>query len=111
MFPKDYVIDVEMLIQLWMANGFIPEKQGERPEIVGKNIFVELASRSFFQDVKGIPFQFNNTEVPGVTCKIHDLMHDVALSAMGEQCVAIATHPREREDVLPSVRHLYLSIH
>jgi hypothetical protein len=110
MFPKDYVIDVEMLIQLWMANGFIPEKQGERPEIVGKNIFVELASRSFFQDVKGIPFQFNGTKIFRITCKIHDLMHDVAKSAMGEECAARATHPSEREDILCSVRHLYLSI-
>ncbi|XP_025802493.1 putative disease resistance protein RGA4 isoform X2 [Panicum hallii] len=91
MFPKDYEIDVEMLIQLWMANGFILEKQGERPEITGKNIFVELAARSFFQDVKGIPFQFNHTEVSRITCKIHDLMHDVAMDSMGNECANIET--------------------
>ncbi|XP_039834268.1 putative disease resistance protein RGA4 [Panicum virgatum] len=110
MFPKDYEIDVEMLIQLWMANGFILEKQGERPEIIGKNIFYELVERSFFQDVKGSPFPFNNTEHPRVTCRIHDLMHDVAASIMGKECAAITTRPSQSEDALHSTRHLYLSV-
>jgi len=111
MFPKDYEIDVEMLIQLWMANGFILEKHGGRPEIIGKNIFYELVERSFFQDVKGSPFQFNNTEHSRVTCKIHDLMHDVAKSAMGKECAAITTLLSQSEDVLHSTRHLYLSVY
>ncbi|CAL4910052.1 unnamed protein product [Urochloa decumbens] len=112
MFPKDYEIDVEMLIQLWMANGFIPEEQGEEhPEISGKNIFIELASRSFFQDVKGVPFEFIDIVVPRVTCKIHDLMHDVALDSMGKECAAIATEQSKSEDFLHSARHLLLSDH
>ncbi|XP_025800359.1 putative disease resistance protein RGA4 isoform X2 [Panicum hallii] len=118
MFPKDYEIDVEMLIQLWMANGFILEKQGERPEITGKNIFNELKSRSFYQDLKSVPFEqkydtfgrIKYTYCSKITCKIHDLMHDVAESSMVKECAAIATHPSQSEYALHSARHLYLSV-
>uniref|UniRef100_J3LUR2 Uncharacterized protein n=1 Tax=Oryza brachyantha TaxID=4533 RepID=J3LUR2_ORYBR len=108
-FPKDYEIDVEMLIQLWMANGFIPEHQGECPEITGKRIFKDLESRSFFQDVKGIPFEFHDINDSRVTCKIHDLMHDVAQSSMGKECVAISRKFSKSEDFPNSARHLFLS--
>nr|AAO37936.1 putative resistance complex protein [Oryza sativa Japonica Group]ABF99904.1 powdery mildew resistance protein PM3b, putative, expressed [Oryza sativa Japonica Group] len=108
-FPKDYEIDVEMLIQLWMANGFIPEQQGECPEIIGKRIFSELVSRSFFEDVKGIPFEFHHIKDSKITCKIHDLMHDVAQSSMGKECAAIATKLSKSEDFPSSARHLFLS--
>ncbi|RCV09767.1 hypothetical protein SETIT_2G055800v2 [Setaria italica] len=120
MFPKDYEIDVQMLIHLWMANGFIPEQSKVCPETFGERIFIELKSRSFFQDLKNVPFDekyFSYAKgkkdmyCSRITCKIHDLMHDVAQSAMGEECAAIATHPSEREDVLRSVRHLYLLIY
>ncbi|CAN6203180.1 unnamed protein product [Urochloa humidicola] len=111
MFPKDYEINVVMLIQLWMANGFIPERKGEHPEITGKHIFVELASRSFFQDVNGIPFHSNHTKVSRITCKIHDLMHDVAVDSMGNECATIATKQSKSEGVIHSARHLYLSVH
>ncbi|CAN6181483.1 unnamed protein product [Urochloa humidicola] len=111
MFPKDYEIDVEMLIQLWMANGFIPEKQGQHPEIIGKSIFYDLASRSFFQNVKGIPFHFNHTMVSRVTCKIHDLMHDAAMDSMGNECATITTKQSKSRGFPYSARHLFLSVH
>ncbi|KAF8732118.1 hypothetical protein HU200_016082 [Digitaria exilis] len=98
-----------MLIQLWVANGFIPEKKEERPEIIGRNIFLELASRSFFQDVKGVPFQFSHTEDSRVTCRIHDLMHDVAVDSMGNQCATITTLSKS-EDFPYSARHVFLSV-
>ncbi|BAS87363.1 Os03g0849500 [Oryza sativa Japonica Group] len=108
-FPKDHVIDVEMLIQLWMANCFIPEQQGECPEISGKRIFSELVSRSFFQDVKGIPFEFHDIKDSKITAKIHDLMHDVAQSSMGKECAAIDSESIGSEDFPYSARHLFLS--
>ncbi|CAL4989358.1 unnamed protein product [Urochloa decumbens] len=114
-FPKDYDIDVESLIQLWMANGFFPEQHGVRPEIVGKQIFMDLVSRSFFQDVKEeFPFRVNTgleVRIPRTTCKIHDLMHDVAQSSMGAECATIVTKFSQSEKFPYAARHLFLSVY
>ena len=101
--PKDYEIKVQMLIHLWVTNSFIPEQPKVCPETIGEKIFNELKSRSFFQDLKSVPFdeRFStfgrrmDMYCSRITCKIHDLMHDVAQSAMGKECAAIATQPRE----------------
>ncbi|XBI42006.1 hypothetical protein VPH35_126399 [Triticum aestivum] len=86
-FPKGYMIDVDKLIQLWIAHGFLIQEDNVRLETTGKRIFKDLACRSFFQDVKkvqaGLCYSMS-------ICKIHDLMHDVALSVMGKEC-ALAT--------------------
>ncbi|KAG2632055.1 putative disease resistance protein RGA4 isoform X2 [Panicum virgatum] len=118
MFPQDYEIDVQSLIHLWMANGFIPEQPGVCHETIGEKIFNELKSRSFFQDLKSVPFdkristsaRSTNMYCSRITCKIHDLMHDVAESAMGKECAAITTRPSQSEGALHSTRHLYLSV-
>ncbi|XP_030945099.1 disease resistance protein RGA2-like [Quercus lobata] len=80
-FPKDFELRMDKLIQLWMANGFIPSKGPSELYDFGVDIFNELVRRSFFQDVK---------EYPGcMTCKMHDLMHDLAQSIMRHECVAV----------------------
>ncbi|KAL3825545.1 hypothetical protein ACJIZ3_021574 [Penstemon smallii] len=74
-FPKDYVMEEDHLIQLWMANGFIPSEGQTDLRLTGHLIFKELIWRSFFQDVKKNS-KFN------VVCKMHDLVHDLAVSVM-----------------------------
>nr|XP_023929745.1 putative disease resistance protein RGA4 [Quercus suber] len=65
-----------------MANGFIPFKEPSEFYDFGVDIFNELVWRSFFQDVK--------EEYPGhITCKMHDLMHDLAQSIMRHECIAV----------------------
>ncbi|CAM0908734.1 unnamed protein product [Alopecurus aequalis] len=125
-FPKGYEIDVDKLIQLWIAHGFIQEKQ-VRLKTIGRQTFDELASRYFFQDVK----QVNATNLDVLhngacyysrtTCKIHDLMHDVALSVIEKECASATKYLGEIESVVPTVgpteseclpdtvRHLFLS--
>ncbi|KAM3215160.1 hypothetical protein ACQJBY_067250 [Aegilops geniculata] len=124
-FPKDHKIDVDKLIQLWIAHGFIQEKQVHL-ETIGKQIFNELASRSFFQDVDQVQATVKEIEDTGscysrTTCKIHDLMHDVALSVMEKECALgidepgkiesiVATEEPSQSEWLPNTaRHLYLS--
>uniref|UniRef100_A0A0D9YR13 NB-ARC domain-containing protein n=1 Tax=Oryza glumipatula TaxID=40148 RepID=A0A0D9YR13_9ORYZ len=51
-FPKDHEMDKEVLIQLWMANGFIQEDETMGLEQKGEYVFLNLVWRSFLQDVK-----------------------------------------------------------
>ncbi|XP_048566463.1 disease resistance protein RGA2-like [Triticum urartu] len=114
MFPKDYKIDVDKLIQLWIAHGFIQHQNEVSPETIGKRIFSELASRSFFVDVKQVQVSFHETMHIGDsysqhTCKIHDLMHDVALSTMEKECAHAPEEPSQIEWLSDTARHLLLS--
>ncbi|KAG8364955.1 hypothetical protein BUALT_Bualt18G0052400 [Buddleja alternifolia] len=74
-FPKDHEMEEIELVQLWMANGFIPSEGQTDLHLAGHLIFKELVWRSFFQDGE-INFRGERT------CKMHDLLHDLALSVM-----------------------------
>ncbi|KAG5227242.1 disease resistance protein [Salix suchowensis] len=98
MFPKDDVMKKDQLVKLWMANGFIdPEGQMDLHE-TGYKIFDDLVGRSIFQEVKEDGFG-------NITCKMHDLMHDLATSVMKEECCLI--EDRRRGPRIPkTVRHM-----
>jgi len=81
-FPKDFVIDKEELIHLWMANGFIECEGNIEVEDVGNKVWNKLYRRSFFQEAKFDEFGIITS------FKMHDLFHDLARSIMGEECVA-----------------------
>ncbi|XP_054817054.1 putative disease resistance RPP13-like protein 1 [Prosopis cineraria] len=55
-FPKDYNIDKNVLIQLWMANGLLHSSNEirENLEEVGNEIFNALESRSFWNHQKKV---------------------------------------------------------
>nr|ALO70155.1 NBS-LRR-like resistance protein [Oryza sativa] len=101
-FPKDFEIDMETLINLWLAHDLIPLQEDDNIEMVAKHIFNELVWRSFFQDVQKFPLQ--------TTCKIHDLMHDIAQSAVGEECVSIVGRSDYRSKSLEHPRYHFYSL-
>jgi len=80
-FPKDYEMVKESLIQLWMANGLVTSRGNLQMEHVGNEVWNELNQRSFFQEVK-------SDFVGNITFKMHDLVHDLAKFIMGEECVS-----------------------
>ncbi|TYH23561.1 hypothetical protein ES288_A03G023500v1 [Gossypium darwinii] len=72
-FPKDFEFSHLLLISLWMANGFLQSPyENEEPEDIGNRYIQELLSRSFFQQVED--------DIIYSAFKMHDLVHDLALS-------------------------------
>ncbi|KAG5227244.1 disease resistance protein [Salix suchowensis] len=97
MFPKDYVMNKDQLVKLWMANGFIdPAGQMDLHE-TGYEIFDDLVGRSIFEEVKEDGFG-------NITCKLHDLMYDLAKSVMIEECCLIEMNGGPR--IPKTVRHM-----
>ncbi|XP_073109681.1 disease resistance protein RGA2-like [Elaeis guineensis] len=83
-FQKDHEIEIERLIQLWMAEGLIDTSgTSQNAEDIGKQYFDNLLSRSFFQDVQ--MDKYNNRG----TCKMHDLVHDLACSITKDEALVM----------------------
>jgi hypothetical protein len=66
LFSKDYMFNKEILIQQWMAQGFIMVDENECLEDVGHEYFMNLVWRSFFQEVEEDDWGI-------IEFKIHDL--------------------------------------
>ncbi|KAL5565339.1 hypothetical protein UlMin_028503 [Ulmus minor] len=85
LFPKDHRIDVVKLIRLWIAQGFIKPSENRQLSLedVGREYFVDLLWRSFFQEAKRD--EFGNIRF----CKMHDLIHDLAISVAGKGIITL----------------------
>ncbi|GLT87457.1 hypothetical protein SLE2022_055390 [Rubroshorea leprosula] len=82
-FPKDYVIEKKMLIELWMAQGFLEGTQDM--EMVGENNFNDLSMCFLFQD-------FEMDENGGIIkCKMHDMVHDFAMFLTRDECLTMGS--------------------
>jgi hypothetical protein len=97
-FPKDHVMEREELIALWMANGFISCSGEMDLHFMGIEIFNELVGRSFLQEVEDDGFG-------NITCKMHDLMHDLAQSIAVQECY-MSTKGDGRLEIPKTVRHV-----
>ncbi|XP_059440552.1 putative disease resistance RPP13-like protein 1 [Corylus avellana] len=67
-FPKGYAFGKDQLVLLWMAEGFLQEPKNKTMEEVGNDYFLDLVSRSLFQQSSG-----------DISCFVmHDLVNDLA---------------------------------
>ncbi|TVU51038.1 hypothetical protein EJB05_02442, partial [Eragrostis curvula] len=78
-FPEDFEIKRNHLVERWIAEGFIEARVGMAIENVGVSYFNELISRSMI-----IPSRVN---IEGVVkrCRVHDIMRDIMVSICREE--------------------------
>ncbi|XP_050242531.1 putative disease resistance protein RGA1 [Quercus robur] len=81
---SDFVFNNLLLIQFWMAHGILQSPKDENLELedVGNLYIKELLSRSYFQDVE-------QENILYFTFKMHDLIHDLALSIAKRECSVV----------------------
>ncbi|XP_034680841.1 putative disease resistance protein RGA3 [Vitis riparia] len=96
LFPKDYEIKKNMLVQLWMAQGYIQTSD------VGNQYFKELLSRSLLEVAK------KDVDDNISSCKMHDLIHDLAQSIVGSEVLVLNDNVK-KEKTLDKVYHVSFS--
>ncbi|KAJ0976254.1 hypothetical protein J5N97_018219 [Dioscorea zingiberensis] len=94
-FPKGHRINMNELIGMWIAHGYILESgtNSKTLEDIGEEYFEELKQLSLIE----YKFQF----------KMHDLLHDLAQSvSQGEVCIY---EGKSDKRISTNVRHLFVS--
>ncbi|XP_040992721.1 putative disease resistance protein RGA3 isoform X1 [Juglans microcarpa x Juglans regia] len=100
-FPKDYEMEKSTLINLWIAQGFIKlSNQNECLEDAGHDYFMDLLWRSFFQEAK--MDDLGNV----IASKMHDLMHDLAMSVAG----SLITRLESKEKIISDQKTRHVSV-
>ncbi|XP_026430722.1 putative disease resistance protein RGA3 [Papaver somniferum] len=81
LFPKDWQIERETLIRMWVAEGFIQSNGVNNIsfEDIGNDYFELLLSKSFFQD------RVKDELGVILSCKLHDIVHDLATSVIDRE--------------------------
>jgi NB-ARC domain len=100
MFPKDYEIPMDNLIELWISHGYIKSMGKKTSREVGAEYYEELRERSF------IDVSFGQEQ-----CKLHGIIHDLArLNSDKEHWSVEINQANDIQEVkIPEdVRHLYV---
>ncbi|KAL6602695.1 hypothetical protein ACP70R_043056 [Stipagrostis hirtigluma subsp. patula] len=102
LFPKGHRFNINHLVHLWVAEGFVDScNQSRSVEDIGKDYVSEMVSGSFFQLV--VCDRYSRSWYV-----MHDLLHDLAESLSREDCFRLED---DKETEIPSsVRHLSVGI-
>jgi len=100
LYPKDWEIQKDELIHLWMAQGYLEcSSQNNLMEDIGNQFVKIFLMKSFFQDA-----EIDNC---GDICsfKMHDLIHDLAMEVAGNDCCYLDS---ESKNIVESPMHVML---
>jgi len=97
-FPKNSIIEKNMVVQLWIAEGLVPQPQSEKSwEKVAEEYFDELVSRCLIHQRSSDDLEVN--------FEMHDLVNDLAMIVSSPYCIRLDEQkPHER------IRHLSYNI-
>ncbi|KAF8730697.1 hypothetical protein HU200_016556 [Digitaria exilis] len=102
LFPEDHPMSRETLVRLWVAEGFVLKKEKNTPEEVAEGNLMELIHRNMLDVV-------DYDELGRVsTCRMHDIIRDLALSVAKEEKYDSAAEYGELIQVEKNVRRLSL---
>ncbi|KAJ4757806.1 Disease resistance family protein [Rhynchospora pubera] len=79
-FPEDYEIDARSLLRMWVAEGFIPQRENKTLEDTAEMFLEDLVQRSMIQVSKR---DYYGGFIK--RCRIHDLLHDLATRKAREE--------------------------
>ncbi|XP_047091809.1 disease resistance protein RPM1-like isoform X2 [Lolium rigidum] len=102
LFPGDHPMSRDSLVRLWVAEGFVPSKGNNAPEVVVEGILMELIHRNMLEVVE-------IDELGRVTtCKMHDIVRELAFSFAEEERYASANDYGTMIQIDRDVRRLSL---
>ncbi|KAJ1276298.1 hypothetical protein BS78_05G204300 [Paspalum vaginatum] len=79
MFPEDWEVREDTLVQMWVAEGLVDEEKGENLYELGRRYFNELVNRSMIQPA-------NVDELGSVrACRVHDMILDLLISLSAQE--------------------------
>lgn len=104
-FPKNYEIEKDRLIKLWMAQGYLKVKGRDDMELIGEEFFESLASRFLLHD-----FQKNEFDGRIIRCKMHDIVHDFAQFLTKNECFNLEVNAFEMCELesYENIQHLMI---
>ncbi|XP_016652151.1 PREDICTED: putative disease resistance protein RGA3 [Prunus mume] len=106
-FPKDYEIAKDELIELWISQNYLNSIENKEKEAVGEMYFDNLVMRSFFQE-------FQKDDLGNIMgCKMHDVVHDFLQFLTKNECLVLEAEGGNNKRIMEfdgynKVRHLTL---
>ncbi|KAL8493633.1 hypothetical protein ACS0TY_024714 [Phlomoides rotata] len=101
-FPNNHEFEMNELVLLWMAEGFIRPTGKMRLEDIGIDYFKSLFWRSFFQH-SGVNIDGRNIY------KMHDFIHSMAKFISSHSCLCLEDHqPNQEYTFFRNTRHVSL---